>query len=164
MGLSLRELAAEVGMRAPSLYTHFDGKDAIYDAMFAQGWTQLHGELREIELGSSPKPYDVLVRTTEAFIDFCTANVPRYQLMFTHVLGEWQPSITSYEASKRAYDVMVEHLAQAGVTEKSAVDLWTAVAAGLMAQQLANDRGGDRWRQLVPAAVQMFLTHMRSAP
>jgi AcrR family transcriptional regulator len=36
-GFSLRELAARVGMQAPSLYEYFDGKDAIYDAMFAQG-------------------------------------------------------------------------------------------------------------------------------
>ena len=27
-------------MRAPSLYTHFPSKHAIYDAMFADAWTQ----------------------------------------------------------------------------------------------------------------------------
>src|SRR5262245_31752917 len=35
--LSLRDLAARVGMRAPSLYQYFPSKHAIYDAMFAQG-------------------------------------------------------------------------------------------------------------------------------
>jgi AcrR family transcriptional regulator len=35
--LSLRDLAARVGMRAPSLYQYFDSKHAIYDAMFGQG-------------------------------------------------------------------------------------------------------------------------------
>ncbi|TMK84168.1 MAG: helix-turn-helix transcriptional regulator, partial [Actinobacteria bacterium] len=35
--LSLRDLAAKVGMRAPSLYSYFDSKHAIYDAMFLQG-------------------------------------------------------------------------------------------------------------------------------
>src|SRR5258706_8652509 len=38
--LALRDLAARVGMRAPSLYQYFDSKHAIYDAMFAQGWSQ----------------------------------------------------------------------------------------------------------------------------
>jgi AcrR family transcriptional regulator/predicted acylesterase/phospholipase RssA len=36
-GFTLRQLAERVGMRAPSLYEYFTGKDAIYDAMFAQG-------------------------------------------------------------------------------------------------------------------------------
>src|SRR4051812_3101949 len=38
--LALRDLAARVGMRAPSLYQYFDSKHAIYDAMFAQGWQE----------------------------------------------------------------------------------------------------------------------------
>ena len=33
--VSLREVAARVGMRAPSLYTYFPSKNAIYDAMYA---------------------------------------------------------------------------------------------------------------------------------
>ena len=38
--LSLRDLAARVGMRAPSLYQYFASKHAIYDAMFEQGTRQ----------------------------------------------------------------------------------------------------------------------------
>lgn len=33
---TMRDLAARVGMRAPSLYEYFSGKDANYEAMFAQ--------------------------------------------------------------------------------------------------------------------------------
>jgi len=35
--LSLRDLARTVGMQPPSLYSYFDSKNAIYDAMYAQG-------------------------------------------------------------------------------------------------------------------------------
>ena len=38
--LTLRDIAQRVGMRAPSLYSHFESKNAIYDAMFATGWTE----------------------------------------------------------------------------------------------------------------------------
>ena len=36
---TLRDLAERVGMRAPSLYSHFASKHAIYDAMFGQAWS-----------------------------------------------------------------------------------------------------------------------------
>jgi AcrR family transcriptional regulator len=34
--LTLREVGSRIGMRAPSLYSYFDSKNAIYDAMFGQ--------------------------------------------------------------------------------------------------------------------------------
>ena len=37
-GVTLRAVADRVGMRSPSLYTHFESKNAIYDAMFGQAW------------------------------------------------------------------------------------------------------------------------------
>jgi len=40
-GLSLHALAREVGIRQPSLYAYFDSKNALYDAMFADGNRQL---------------------------------------------------------------------------------------------------------------------------
>ena len=51
--LTLREVAERVGMRAPSLYTHFASKNAIYDAMFADAWTQY---LRGARGGRQPSP------------------------------------------------------------------------------------------------------------
>jgi AcrR family transcriptional regulator len=40
-GFSLRDLAQAVQMRHQSLYTYFPSKQAIYDAMFAQGFRAL---------------------------------------------------------------------------------------------------------------------------
>lgn len=155
---TLRDLGAAVGMRAPSLYTHFDGRDAILDAMFAQGWEQLEQTLHALDVqGLAPRAS--LLAGAEAFFDFCTASVPRYQLLFTHVLGEWQPSADAYRVSQRAYGRMVLHFADAGITDQAALDLWTGITSGLVAQQLANDRGGDRWRRLLPDAVDMYLAH-----
>ena len=40
-GISLRDLAARVDLRQPSLYSYFGSKHALYDAMFAQGCEQM---------------------------------------------------------------------------------------------------------------------------
>ena len=39
--LTLREVGSRVGMRGPSLYSYFDSKNAIYDAMFGQAWSRV---------------------------------------------------------------------------------------------------------------------------
>jgi AcrR family transcriptional regulator len=50
--ITLREVAGRIGMRSPSLYSHFDSKNAIYDAMFAQAW----GELCDVFDAMPPPP------------------------------------------------------------------------------------------------------------
>ena len=41
------------------------------------------------------------------------------------------------------------------------LDLYTALAAGLAHQQVANDPGGDRWVKQADRVVAMFLTEVR---
>ena len=48
-------------------------------------------------------------------------------------------------------------LAAAGAGEPATIDLWTALVGGLVAQQVSNDPGGDRWRRLIDPAVDMFV-------
>ena len=53
--VSLRDLAKEVGMQQPSLYVYFDSKNALYDAMFADGNRQLLATLEAIDLPVDPR-------------------------------------------------------------------------------------------------------------
>jgi len=157
--LSLRDVAAEVGMRAPSLYTYFDSKGSMLDAMFAQGYR----ELDELYAGvrSDGDLAAMLTAATEAFVRFCQASVPRYQLMFTRAVAGWEPSARAYEVSVASYEHMRDRLAAAGVQGQRALDLWTAMTAGLAAQQLANDPDGDRWFVLSRDVAVMFVDHLR---
>jgi AcrR family transcriptional regulator len=157
--LSLRELAAEVGMRAPSLYTYFASKGAIFDAMFAQGYRQMDQLYEEIDVDADD-PAETLAAATARFLEFCKASIPRYQLMFTRVSADWQPSPEAYAASVTSYERMAVRLAELGVSGQHALDLWTAMTAGLAAQQLANDPAGDRWIRLSRDVADMFLDHL----
>lgn len=159
--LSVRDLAAAVGMKAPSLYEYFDGKGAIYDAMFAQGWAALD-EAMPGEVVSDPQ--QALARFIEAFLDFCSASLPRYQLLFTRVIPSWEPSPEAYQAAIDSYAAMSAQLATVGATDPADVDLFTSLTAGLAAQQAANDPTGDRYRGLAPAVARMFLFHLTEGP
>ncbi len=101
-GLTLRDLGAAVGMRAPSLYSYFESKDAIHDAMFADGYRALDVALSAAR-DAAPPPSDMVAHLTHvltAFLEFCVASVPRYQLMFTRAVPGWQPSAEAYAVSQ----------------------------------------------------------------
>lgn len=155
--LSLREVAARMGMRAPSLYTYVASKDALYDAMFAQGQRALLAEAQESL--SLPRSREGLLRGTEAYVAFCLADPARYQLLFQRVVPGFEPSAASYALAEEYYGVFARFLAEAGITDPAHLDLWTAAVSGLVAQQLANDPGGGRWQRLVPEMVTMLCDH-----
>lgn len=157
--LSLRELAGEVGMRAPSLYTYFESKAAIYDAMFAQGYRELDAMKAVLELDPDD-PVGTLERSIEAFVDFCGESLARFQLMFTRAVPGWEPSSDAYAVSVASYERSVAELAQLGIEEPRHFDLLTALLSGLASQQLANDPGGDRWRRLSREAAEMYVAHL----
>ena len=156
--LSLRDLAGRVGMQAPSLYSYFDSKHAIYDAMFAQGAQQFLDIEREV-----PTTGDVLhdLQTgSRRFVAFCTEDPARYQLMFQRPIPGFEPSPESYAISVEALQIVRDRLHAAGLTEPRDLDLFTAIGAGLSAQQVSNDPGGDRWVRLVDEAIEMFFQHV----
>src|SRR3954469_21234678 len=64
-GLTLGEVARRMGIRTPSLYAYFDGKNALYDALFQRGWAELLTLLRARTGGN---PLEDLHAGTELFV------------------------------------------------------------------------------------------------
>lgn len=161
-GLSIRDLATRAGITVPTVYAYFESKNAIYDAMFgraasefAERMTQPYGALQ---------PRDLLAAGLRRFIEFCTSDPPRYQLLFQRTIPGFEPSPESFAPAVRALDASRARLAANGVTDPRHVDMWTALTTGLVDQQISNDPGGTRWSDLVDEAVDMFLLHHRRQP
>ena len=172
--LSLRDLARRVGMQAPSLYSYFDSKHAIYDAMFAQGAQDFLERERAVEeTGDTLRD---LQAGSRMFVGFCTEDPVRYQLMFQRFIPGFEPSPESYAISVAGLEALGERLAGfglrdpelldlytalvTGLTDPRDLDLFTALGAGLTNQQISNDPGGDRWVRLVDEAIEMFFEHV----
>ncbi len=156
-GLSLRDVARRLGMAAPSLYSYFPSKDALYDAMFAQGYRDL------LALGpvQSTGLRDVLREDARRFADFCVADPTRYQLLFQRTIPGFEPSEDSYELAKDAYAQMAEPLHRLGIHDQADHDLISGVFMGLVAQQLANEPTTTRWVDLIERAVDMLVEHLQ---
>jgi len=156
--LSLRDLAGRVGMQAPSLYSYFDSKHAIYDAMFAQGAQDFLA--RERALATTGDALHDLQAGSRMFVGFCTEDPVRYQLLFQRTIPGFEPSPESYAISVEALDIVRDRLHQAGLSDARDLDLFTAIGAGITAQQVSNEPGGDRWTRLVDDAIEMFFAHV----
>jgi AcrR family transcriptional regulator len=153
--VTLREVAASIGMRSPSLYSHFDSKNAIYDAMFAEAWVELGAMFGAME----PLPADprrLMLAVAKAFFDFAVADLARYQLMNQRTMPGFRPSEEAYAASVAVYRRMREILRRGGIRSQADLDLWTGLTAGFVDQQLANDPGGARWRSQLPRLIDMY--------
>jgi AcrR family transcriptional regulator len=158
-GLNLRDLAARIGMRAPSLYEYFASKHAIYDAMFAQGYGQFAAAVAETEELPGEDGLRAGARRAMAFM---VQDPPRYQLLFHRTIPGFTPSPDSYAVSVQQLDRTRAWFDRNGFAAPGALDLFTSLIAGLAGQQIANDPGGDHWVRLVDTAVDMFLSYIKA--
>ncbi len=159
-GLTLREVALRVGMKPPSLYSHFASKAAIYDAMFEQAWRE-YAQLSDGLRASLPDhPRDRLLAVAEHFFDFASADAARHQLMSERVIPGFEPSDQAYQPAVDVIESLSDVLGTAGVTDPAGADMFTALVAGLVNQQMANDPGGVRWRRLLPRFIDMYADSM----
>jgi AcrR family transcriptional regulator len=167
--VTLRDVAGLVGMRAPSLYTHFASKNAIYDAMFDDAWTRYQEHDKDAESAEPETSRAALRHYARVYFDFAVAFPARHQLMSLRTIPDFTPSAEAYATSVAVMDRLIARLARHGISERDDVDLFVAIIGGVVDTQLANDPGGDRWSRLLDRAVDMFadnvgITSERSRP
>lgn len=158
--LTLREVAAQIGMRAPSLYSYFGSKHDIYDAMFGQAWM---GYLTLMDLSEATLPEDpraALKVGARTFFDYSVADLARHQLMNQRVIPGFVPSPEAYAPAVEVVRRGRERLARFGIEGAEKLDLFTALLGGIVNAQHANDPGGHRWARLLDEAMDMFADHV----
>ncbi len=160
-GLSMRDLATRAGVTTPTLYAYFDSKHDIYDAMFAEAAEQFATYMAPTYV--SEESEEVLGASMRRFVEFCIADVARYQLLFQRTIPGFEPSAESYAHAEAALDDVRRWLGGRGmVSEGWQLDLLTALMTGLVDQQISNDPGGQRWVGLIDEAAAMFVSHCRN--
>ena len=153
---TLRDVAELVGMRAPSLYTHVESKNAIYDAMFGQAWVEYeqHARAELTDLPSGTRA--AMRRAARSFFDFAVANPARHQLINQRTIPGFEPSPESYAPAVRVMEMGRQLFRDHGLSDTDDYDIWVAMISGLINQQLANDPGGERWSALLDRAMEIW--------
>jgi AcrR family transcriptional regulator len=155
--VSMRDIAYQVTMRAPSLYTYFASKNDIYDAMYAGAARQLASAVRARRRAADP--LQTLRNRIRRFVRFCVEDPLRYQLIFERPVPDFEPSPESFALTIDALEGTRADLNAAGISAERSLDLMRAVFTGIVTLQIANDPGGSRWTRLVDEAFEMFIDH-----
>lgn len=176
-GLSLGEVARRIGIRPPSLYVYFDSKNALYDAVFEQGWAAALAHAMtfpEPSGATQAEPY--LLELTSEFVRWSMENPVHAQLMMWRPVPGYEPSATAYEPAVATIALTSSRLGAlqqlgklaAAVTVDELRDSWVALVAGVITQQLANHphesftRG--TYSRLLPSLTAMYCQHYAPAP
>ena len=161
--LTLRDLAKRAGITTPTVYAYFASKDAIYDAMFGQAATVFADMTSELPAADADNAQLFFSESMRRFVDFCTSDVARYQLLFQRTIPGFEPSAESYAPAVRALEATRARFARHGMTDPKHIDMWTAMVTGVVDQQISNNPGGDRWTRLIDDCVAMLLAYCQPA-
>jgi AcrR family transcriptional regulator len=171
-GLTLGEVARRMGIRPPSLYGYFDGKHALYDALFERGWCALQETLAAASAATDSEDPVAALRASAVVLTRWAVEHPAYSaLMFWRPVPGFVPSAHAYapavelDADGRAE---VVRLREAGVLRpdvdvERAYRAYTAMVSGVVSQQLSNAphesyRTGT-FTAVLPDLIDMWLRH-----
>jgi AcrR family transcriptional regulator len=139
--VSIRSVAQRVGVTPPSIYLHFEDKDALLDAACARYFEKLDQEMERVASAHS-SPVEVLRAQGLTYIRFGTENPELYRIA---TMGEWRSGssidLALDSSAFRHIRATVQTLMDDGVYQPGdpttvALEFWT-VAHGVAAMLIA---------------------------
>ncbi len=133
--LSLRDLAARVGVSVNATYRHFDSKEALLMELAAEGFDALRaGMLGAFAKLGTAEPIERLHAAGEAYVHFAHQDRALFQLMFGRE-GRFAEYERLRRATEAAFAVVVEGVA---AVQEVAMDDPSATKAAIAAWSLVH--------------------------
>lgn len=88
--LSVRAIAGRAGISTIGIYSHFQGKQGILDALYIEGFTSVIQALAVDELSADPRERVLLA--SRRYLDMAEVYEPHYGLIFGKLDDSYQPS------------------------------------------------------------------------
>jgi AcrR family transcriptional regulator len=166
-GLSLRELAREIGVSHGAPQRHFADKQALLDALAIKGLEQL-GDLLDARIGDGDFD-DRLLAFAHGYVDFATAHPVLLSLIFARKDTGSSPALRA--ANERAFATpqrMIEDALRAGdIVDDDVERVSMAVLATIqgLATIIGSGMIGDRKPDVVVAGtISTLIAGLRAGP
>ena len=78
--LSVRAIAKAAGVSTIGIYSHFDGKQGILDALYVEGFEAVDRAMSVLDLGLSP--VDAILRAASNYLELAESRRAHYNLIF----------------------------------------------------------------------------------
>jgi AcrR family transcriptional regulator len=142
--LSLAKLAALFGVKAPSLYKHFDSKAALLQAVNLQTALALVARLRAVVDATPGDMRARLLAMTQAYRAFALSNPQTYALLFGNLPPALRPDPARLEALALPLQSLMAQVAGEAASLPMLRGIW-ALAHGFVTLELNGQfqRGGD---------------------
>lgn len=153
--LSVREVARAVGIRQQSLTYYFPTKQALLDALFADGFAELRRCLDQLKPPTDP--VQGVLDVARAFVDHLVAHPAAYHLMFQGTVPGFEPSRSSHTIALSVLQELIQRLADAGISDPADLALVRSVMSGIAAEQIANDPDGHLFTDQTERGIRAIL-------
>lgn len=132
--LSVRSIAREAGISTIGIYSHFNGKQGILDALYIEGFGFVYDAMeqhmvgldKDAEQGAETIKQNVL-NACAAYMDVGAEHEAHYRLIFGERDASYLPSADAQAAANRAFAKLVS-VAGAYVGETSSFELKQKIA------------------------------------
>jgi len=106
--LTVRRIAQELECSTKIIYTMFQGKEGLADALYLEGCERLGHLIGQVQWVTNPAEY--LYKVAWAYWAFALANPGYYRVMFCGAIPNFHPSQVSIRNTATALETIVESL------------------------------------------------------
>ncbi len=133
--LSLRKVAAKVGVSHSAPYAHFPDKETLIAAITTEGFQQLYNRIEATMQANLDRPAELLVEVACTYVQFSLELPAFYKLMFSGILEQGQVFPDFERISKASFQLLVDLVRRCqaagvlapGPADTLAVSVWSLV-------------------------------------
>lgn len=108
--LSVRAIAARAGTSTIGIYSHFQGKQGILDALYIEGFKLVIESMTVADADISAR--DTIMRASRQYLDMAEGHAAHYRLIFGERDAEFVPSHDAELVGAKAFNTMLRHVAK----------------------------------------------------
>jgi len=135
--LNVRAIASRAGISTIGIYSHFQGKQGILDALYIEGFQRVAKAMDVIAAGADPSLADsrlAVLKACRNYLDSAEQFEAHYRLIFDNAERGYEPSREAKAVGAQAFKVLndlVAHLLPAAASKAkrhdAAMQVWSVV-------------------------------------
>ena len=158
--LSVRAISKRAGLSTIGIYSHFQGKQGILDALYIEGFNKVREAVSIDDDELTPK--QAVMKASERYLDVVDNYQAHYQLIFGKSESGYVPSPEAKAAGVKAFQhntkliarLLPDNASLADI-QRTALDIWAIIHgyAGLQYHAVSTLLNIKNWREIILGTV-----------